>query len=48
MVTSCCRQRQAAKESSAVEDERILVTHNTDDFRWVGEINLLDPLAERT
>ena len=25
----------------------ISVTHNTDDFRWISEIKLLDPLAER-
>ena len=32
---------------TAVEHGRILVTHNTDDFRWISEIKLLDPLAER-
>ena len=31
---------------TALEHGRILVTHNTDDFRWIGEIKLLDPLAE--
>jgi len=25
----------------------LLVTHNTEDFRWISEIKLLDPLAER-
>jgi len=33
---------------TAVAHGRILVTHNTDDFRWISEIKLLDPLAERT
>ena len=33
--------------ATAVEHGRILVTHNTDDFRWINEIKLLDPLAER-
>jgi toxin FitB len=32
---------------TAVAHGRILVTHNTDDFRWISEIKLLDPLAER-
>jgi len=32
---------------TALEHGRILVTHNTDDFRWISEIKLLDPLAER-
>jgi predicted nucleic acid-binding protein len=32
---------------TALAHERILVTHNTDDFRWISEIKLLDPLAER-
>jgi hypothetical protein len=32
---------------TAVEHGRILVTHNTDDFSWIREINLLDPLAVR-
>jgi predicted nucleic acid-binding protein len=32
---------------TAVEHRRVLVTHNTDDFRWISEIKLLDPLAER-
>jgi len=31
---------------TAVEHRRVLVTHNTDDFRWISEIKLLDPLAE--
>jgi predicted nucleic acid-binding protein len=26
---------------------RILVTHNTDDFRWISEIKLLNPPADR-
>ena len=33
--------------STALEHGRILVTHNTDDFSWIREINLLDPLAVR-
>jgi predicted nucleic acid-binding protein len=32
---------------TAVEHGRVLVTHNTEDFRWISEIKLLDPLAER-
>ena len=32
---------------TAVAPGRILVSHNTDDFRWISEIQLLDPLAER-
>jgi toxin FitB len=32
---------------TAVAHGRILVTHNTDDFRWISEIKVLDPLAER-
>ncbi len=32
---------------TAVEHGRTLVTHNADDFRWISEIKLLDPLAER-
>lgn len=31
---------------TAVAHGRTLVTHNTDDFRWISEIKLLDPLAE--
>jgi len=32
--------------STAITYERTLVTHNTDDFRWINEIKLLDPLVE--
>jgi predicted nucleic acid-binding protein len=32
---------------TALAHERILATHNTDDFRWIGESKLSDPLAER-
>jgi predicted nucleic acid-binding protein len=32
---------------TAVAHGRLLVTHNTDDFRWINEIKLLDPLTER-
>jgi len=32
---------------TAIAHERTLVTRNTDDFRWIEEIKLLDPLAER-
>lgn len=32
---------------TAVEHGRVLVTHNTEDFRWISEIKLLDPLANR-
>jgi predicted nucleic acid-binding protein len=31
---------------TAIAYERTLVTHNTDDFRWIEEIKLLNPLAE--
>jgi len=31
---------------TALAHERTLVTHNTEDFRWIDEIKLLDPLAE--
>jgi toxin FitB len=31
---------------TAIAYGRTLVTHNTDDFRWIEEIKLLDPLAE--
>ena len=33
--------------STAVEHGRVLVTRNTEDFRWISEIKLLDPLAAR-
>jgi hypothetical protein len=32
---------------TALAHGRILLTHNTDDFRWINEIRLLDPLTER-
>jgi hypothetical protein len=32
---------------TALAHGRILVTHNTDDFRWITEITLCDPLADR-
>ena len=31
---------------TAIAHERTLVTRNTDDFRWIEEIKLLNPLAE--
>jgi toxin FitB len=31
---------------TAIAYERTLVTRNTDDFRWIDEIKLLNPLAE--
>ena len=31
---------------TAIAHERTLVTRNTDDFRWIEEIKLLDPLTE--
>jgi predicted nucleic acid-binding protein len=31
---------------TAISHERTLVTRNTDDFRWIAEIKLLDPLTE--
>ncbi|HMD86384.1 MAG TPA: type II toxin-antitoxin system VapC family toxin [Terriglobia bacterium] len=30
---------------TAVEHGRVLVTHNTEDFLWISELKLLDPLA---
>jgi predicted nucleic acid-binding protein len=32
---------------TALAHGRTLVTRNTDDFRWISELPLLDPLAER-
>lgn len=32
---------------TSIAHERTLVTRNTDDFRWIEEIKLLNPLAER-
>jgi predicted nucleic acid-binding protein len=32
---------------TAIAHDRTLVTRNTDDFRWIEEIKLLNPLAER-
>jgi predicted nucleic acid-binding protein len=31
---------------TAIAYERVLVTHNTDDFQWIEEIRLHDPLTE--
>ncbi len=31
---------------TAIVHARTLVTHDTSDFRWIEEIQLLDPLAE--
>ena len=31
---------------TAIAYERTLVTRNTDDFRWIEEVTLLNPLAE--
>jgi toxin FitB len=31
---------------TAIAYERTLVTHSTEDSRWIEEIKLLDPLAE--
>ena len=31
---------------TALAHERTLVTHNTEDFRWIDEIKLLDPLTK--
>lgn len=48
------RQRQklalgdAIIAGTALAYERTLVTHNTDDFRWISEIKLLDPLTVPT
>jgi predicted nucleic acid-binding protein len=32
---------------TAIANDRTLITHNTQDFDWVEEIKLLDPLIER-
>lgn len=32
--------------ATAIAYERTLVTHNTNDFRWIEEIGLVDPLTE--
>jgi predicted nucleic acid-binding protein len=32
---------------TAAEHGRILVTHNIEDFHWISEIKLLDPLVAR-
>ena len=32
---------------TAIVHDRTLVTHNTEDFHWIEEIKLLDPLIER-
>lgn len=32
---------------TALAHGRTLVTRNTDDFRWISDLPLLDPLAER-
>ena len=31
---------------TAIIHKRTLVTRNIDDFRWIEEIDLLDPLAD--
>lgn len=33
---------------TALASGRVLITHNTDDFRWITEIQLVDPLADHT
>jgi predicted nucleic acid-binding protein len=33
---------------TAIAYERTLVTHNIDDFRWIDELKLLDPLSEHS
>src|SRR5437879_381391 len=33
---------------TAIVHGRMLITHNTEDFRWISEIKLFDPLAEST
>lgn len=34
--------------ATALVHGRMLVTHNTDDFRWISTLPLLDPLIEST
>ena len=34
--------------ATAIVHGRILVTHNVQDFLWISELNVLDPLTERT
>lgn len=44
------RQKMSLGDSivagTAIAYERTLVTRNTDDFRWIEELKLLNPLAE--
>ena len=34
--------------ATAIAHDRILVTHNVQDFLWINELNVLDPLTEGT
>ena len=34
--------------ATAIVHDRILVTHNVQDFLWISELNVLDPLTEGT
>jgi toxin FitB len=34
--------------ATALFHDRTLVTHNTDDFRWIPNLDLLDPLGNPT
>ena len=34
--------------ATAIVHDHILVTHNVQDFLWISELNLLDPLTEGT
>ncbi len=36
----------AVVAGTALAHDRFLVTHNTEDFRWISELTLCDPLAE--
>ncbi|HEX8213011.1 MAG TPA: type II toxin-antitoxin system VapC family toxin [Longimicrobium sp.] len=56
VVQEAIRLRQQRKMSlgdsivaaTALQHRRTLVTRNTDDFRWITDLSLLDPLAPST
>ena len=56
VVQEAIRLRQQRKMSlgdsiiaaTALQHRRTLVTRNTDDFRWIADLSLLDPFAPST